>query len=205
MFHRNDPFKVNCASDECNPCVTSKHNPNELSNCKINNVCYSAKCNICEKEGKTRVYFGETSRNLHTRSREHIQLCKKKSDKSFMHKHMKAEHGNIVENADFKFKVIGKFKKPLQRQLFESKCIERTPQTTSLNSKDEFNYQAIRKLELRNSDNNIHCNICGQTFEQKQLLKEHDEKFHRRNLCNLCDYRSYGKRDLTEHQKTHAT
>ena len=120
-----------------------------------------------------------------------------------MFKHMRSEHGSNVENADFKFKVIGKFTKPIQRQLFESKCIENTPQTESLNSKDEFNYQAIRKLELKNNDKNVHCNICGQAFEHKQLLKEHDEKFHRRNFCDLCDYISYGKTDLREHQKAH--
>ena len=82
MFNRKDPFKVNCGSIECNPCFTSNRNPPELSNCKVNNVYYSAICNICEHEGKTRVYFGETSRNIHTRSREHIQLCKNKSDNS---------------------------------------------------------------------------------------------------------------------------
>ena len=49
MFHRKDPFQVNCVSDECNPCVSSKRNPTELSNCKVNNICYSATCNICEK------------------------------------------------------------------------------------------------------------------------------------------------------------
>ena len=59
MFHRKDPFQVNCVSDECNPCVSSKRNPTELSNCKVNNICYSATCNICEKGGKASVYFGE--------------------------------------------------------------------------------------------------------------------------------------------------
>ena len=127
MFQRKDPFQVNCTTDDCNPCAVLKENPGELSNCKTNNVCYSAKCKTCEDKGKTKVYFGETSHNLHLRSKDRIQLCKKKSDNSFMYKQMKAEHKNNVEDVNFRFKVVAKFRKPLQRQLFESKCIEKTP------------------------------------------------------------------------------
>ena len=203
MFQRKDPFQSNCDSDECNPCVSSKENPPELSDCKVNNICYSAICKACEQEGTSSVYFGETSRNLHIRSREHIQLCKKKHDNSFMYKHIKAKHGNNVENVNFKFKVIGKFRKPIQRQLYESKCIEQTPNNASLNSKEEFNYQAIRKLKLKTHEKNQHCESCGKSFQSKNLLREHDDKFHRRYSCDMCDYASYGTSDLKEHKKTH--
>ena len=203
MFQKKDPFLVNCENNECNPCVSSNKRINELSHCKTDNVCYSAKCTNCEKEGKTKVYFGETSRNLHIRSQEHINLYKNKSSTSFMYKHVSSDHQNSVQDVVFDFKVEGKFKKPLQRQLFEAKCIENTPSNSSLNTKDEFNYQSIRKLDLKTAEKIHHCNICGQTFTLKNKLNDHDEKFHRKYPCDLCGYESYGSRGLMEHMKTH--
>ena len=198
MFQNKDPFLENCEGNECNPCAASNKHSNELSYCKTDNVCYSAKCITCDKEGKTKVYFGETARSLHIRSREHTQLCKNKNKNSFMYKHMTSEHKNNVQDVEFEFKVERKFRKPLQRQLFEAKCIEKTPATSSLNSKDEFNYQALRKLEIQASETPYHCNVCGKSFEVKNNMKNHEKKFHQVHPCDLCKCETFGSSGLKE-------
>ena len=203
LFQRKDPFQTNCEGNECVPCANSDSEKHELSNCKVNNICYSAKCITCDQAGRRRVYHGETSRNLHIRSKEHTKLFDKKSESSFMYKHAQIEHAGNVKDVNFKFNVIKKFKKPLQRQLFEAQCIENTPLNENLNSKDEFNCQIIKRLDIHNTNKAINCNICGQESKSQTSLEEHNEKFHNRYNCDCdkCEYVSFGRRDMLEHRK----
>ena len=203
IFQKKDPFQKNCDSKECQPCENTSQGISKLSNCKVNNVCYSATCINCDQAGRKKIYHGETSRNLHIRSKEHTQLYLKRNDQSFMYKHVKNEHGGNVTDVKFKFQVIKKFQKPLQRQLYEAKCIEKTPMHENLNSKDEFNGQVLRRLELNHRKNSLNCKICGHQAESSTILAQHEEKFHEKYSCDYdqCEYISYGKRDLEEHTK----
>ena len=147
------------------------------------------------------MYHGETARNLHIRTGEHVKLFKNKSEHSFMYKHVKKEHGD-VSNVKFRFKVERKFKKPLQRQLFEAKCIDKTPALENLNSKDEFNGQTLKTLEICTT-RRFHCKVCGQEAETLKILNEHEEQFHTRLPCDLCEYVSFGRKDLRQHKQRH--
>ena len=125
LLERKDPFMSECGDNECNPCVNSKSKSGKTLNCKKNRVCYEARCRNCEKEGKLRVYHGETARNIHTRSKEHYQAYKNKSDKSFMNKHVVKEHGGNGDEVVFDWKLNGKFRKPLSRQVAEAVKFEK--------------------------------------------------------------------------------
>ena len=202
LFQKRDPFQRNCDLSDCAPCAALKDDPSKLSDCKVNNVCYSSVCTNCDEEGKRRVYHGETARNLHIRSREHMQLLRNKSEQSFMYKHVMKEHAGDVANVKFKFQVEKKFKKPLQRQLFEAKCIDRTPALENLNSKDEFNGQTLKTLEVCTT-RQFQCKMCGMKAETMKNVDEHVEQFHKRYPCDLCEYVSFGKKDLRQHQQRH--
>ena len=120
---KKDPFEGNCNKDDCNVCKTNEGK--KQTKCRKQNVTYQAKCINCEKEGKTRVYDGETARNLYERHKEHGKEFEKKSEKSFMAKHAELEHGDSTDAVEFKWKVTGIYEKSLQRQLTEVAKISR--------------------------------------------------------------------------------
>ena len=78
----------------------------KLSKCRLNYVCYEARCETCSLEGKTKIYTGETARNLHIRSKEHYKDCDQQKKNSWMFKHIKNDHegdksGDIfIDSAD---------------------------------------------------------------------------------------------------------
>ena len=105
QFRKKDPFEAKCSRNDCGPCDSLDTTKSKTSKCRSNNVTYSAQCVECEKEGRTRVYIGETSRNMYIRSCEHYNALKNKNENSFMFKHIKKEHTN-QGNIKFKWKVL---------------------------------------------------------------------------------------------------
>ena len=97
ILERKNPFESNCHSNDCKPCANSNLKTNQLSKCRTNNVSYESTCKLCEKEGRQRVYIGETARNLYTRSKEHYRDLKNNVQTSWMLKHINAEHAGIKE------------------------------------------------------------------------------------------------------------
>ena len=154
----------------------------------------------CDENGERRVYYGESSRNLFIPSKEHVKLYEKGSDNSFIYKHVKTDHKEDAKDVKFQFRVERKFRKPLERQLYEAKVIEKVPQHESLNSKEEFNGLSLRKLKLSDKEK-VHCKECGQEFSHVNVMKLHEEKFHVRYKCDVCPYRSFGMNDFHNHKK----
>ena len=90
LFERKNPFEVNCNEEDCPPCETID-DPNKLSKCRMENVSYQAKCLTCELVGKNRIYDGETARNLHIRSKEHLYDLKTKNPNLYANKGLRCE------------------------------------------------------------------------------------------------------------------
>ena len=82
LLQRKDPFEKNCESN-CKPCE-SADKKGKLSNCHKSGVYYEGKCDKCDMKGLTRVYHGETARNVHVRSKEHYSDLEKKRDRSWI-------------------------------------------------------------------------------------------------------------------------
>ena len=167
-------------------------------------MTYHAKCNNCDLEGKNRVYNGETARNLYVRSKEHYSALQKKSSHSFMYKHIEKEHDGDCSNVNFNWQVIGKFRKPLERQLSEAIDIKRKPLDENLNSKNEFYRQNLNRIILNNEDKPETCGYCSRKFEVWNDLQKHEQFFHTRYQCKNaeCGYLSFGERDLKHHYQT---
>ena len=64
---------------------------------------YEIECQLCP-DGRKQVYIGESSRNLYTRSLEHMSRYRGGKLRSFMVKHQNSEHQGEV--AMYKAKVI---------------------------------------------------------------------------------------------------
>ena len=72
------------------------------------NVTYSLQCNSCLQQGVPKVYWGESSRTLLQRGKEHWSAYVGKSDASVLHKHETEHHQNVP--AEWKMKVYNSYK-----------------------------------------------------------------------------------------------
>jgi hypothetical protein len=77
-----------CDTQDCLPC---KHGRGEGGNCEGCGINYEIECQICP-DGERSVYIGETSRNLYTRSSEHVSRYRGGKMTSFMFKHQQNAH-----------------------------------------------------------------------------------------------------------------
>ena len=119
-----------------------------------------------------------------------------------MNNHLLSEHKENPEEVEFEWKVIGKHRKPLLRQLDEAVNINRIPKEENMNSKFEYFKQNIRRIGIENNENDHQCNYCGRLVATVTELEEHKKYIHIRFQCDCtdCDYVSFGERDLDNHR-----
>ena len=161
---------------------------NKLTNCRKNNIGYSGECSTCKECGKSFKYEGESARNLYIRSKEHYRCLNSKSDKSWMWKHVQKEHEGKKNGIEFDFKITGKFRKPLRRQLDEAYRIEKNKGKGQLNSKKEHNGQRIKRVTIENNDEN-QCNKGKNRTEFEESMTKHKDTEHeyvKPITCNQC-------------------
>ena len=95
-------------------------------------------------EGERGVYIGESSRNLYTRSHEHLSKYKSGKITSFMVKHQNMEHQG--DEASFRAKVTTRTRDCLTRQVRGAVLIRRS-QVPVLNSKTEWHQPALYRIQ----------------------------------------------------------
>ena len=177
VLQKRDPFNSQCDKIDCKPCEDKGEN--ESSHCKTQNVTYSAQCKVCEMEGKTRIYYGETCRNLHVRSSEHYKDLVNKSKHSWMLKHIQNEHNG--DKCDFTWKVMSKFKKPMQRQLSEAINVENRNTNELMNLKNEYFKNNIKGIDLYKKQSI--CKYCSLELENVEELTSHISYVHKQYKC----------------------
>ena len=96
--------------------------------------------------------------------------------------------------------MLRKHNKPLQRQLQEAVRIKNKPKDENLNSKSEYHGQRIKRITVDGSDDHD-CKVCGAIFQSKSDFYDHFQKFHKRFICEKCNYKSFGKSGLSEHTR----
>ena len=95
-------------------------------------------------EGEKSKYIGETSRNLFTRSQEHVARYRGGRMTSFMVKHQRKEHQGA--EARYRAKVTSSTRDCLTRQVREAVLIRRS-QVPVLNSKTEWHQPALYRVQ----------------------------------------------------------
>ena len=183
------------------PSVETEAN-GKVVQCKTNNVSYMATCKTCESEGKTKVYYGETSCNIHVRSKEHYKDCANNKKVSWMRKHMMESHNNDINKCDFSWKVIGKFKKPMLRQLSEAIHINNTDNNKLLNLKNEYFKNNIENMKMVTDSPDYTCRNCSRKLASREELSIHMIDFHEKFTCQQCKYEAFGKIDINLHMQT---
>ena len=146
-----DPFNGNQCNDvKCEP----RKNPKNKINCRRNGVCYRVSCLSCLRAGnpsdvsallKCSSYYGESARNMHCRSKEHVSKFNSKSEKirseSAFYKHLLNTHGGKSNSKTFsdyfQIEILKAYKKPFTRLVEEGTYIT-SHKGELLNSKNEW-------------------------------------------------------------------
>ena len=151
-----DPFDGNKCSDE--KCEPNKNPKNKIS-CRRNGVTYRVSCLSCLRAGnpcdlsaflKCACYYGESAKNMHCRSKEHVAKFNSKSEKiraeSAFYKHLVNSHGGKDEDKNFsdyfEIQVLKAYRKPFTRLVEEGTFIS-SHEGELLNSKSEWHQAKI--------------------------------------------------------------
>ena len=141
VLQRSNPLETaGCDSPDCLPC---EHGRGEGGNCEGCGVNYEIECQLCPEGGKS-VYIGESSRNLYTRSQEHLSRYRGGKMTSFMFKHQNNVHQG--EQAMYRAKVTASTRDCLTRQVREAVLIRRS-QVPVLNSKTEWHQPPLYRVQ----------------------------------------------------------
>ena len=127
-----------CKREGCISCQSGKKCIEKLS------VTYEYDCNWCKEEGVEAKYYGETSKGLRARAKQHAADLVNKNETNAMVKHCIIQHGG--EAAEFSVTVKGVFQKPMQRQIHEAVMIERSEAAILMNSRSEFRQAPIIRV-----------------------------------------------------------
>ena len=152
-----DPFDGNKCNDP--KCLPSKDPKNKIS-CRRNMVCYRVTCLLCLRAGNpgahhecyetSSCYFGQSGKNCHCRSKEHVSKFDSKTAKvreeSAFYKHLVSVHdGKEVGKTFgdyFEIKILKAYKKPFTMCVEEGTFIS-SHKGELLNSKSEWHQAKV--------------------------------------------------------------
>ena len=137
---------VQCSDQNCLVGQTEKG-----GNCKKNDVVYVIKCKECGNK-----YTGETSRNAHTRSIEHMNDAtsnnNEEKERSVLLRHINEKHDG--KKVEYEMKVIKAYQHdPLGRQCAEAVWIKNIKPSERINNKNEFHQPGDVEVTYEKSEN----------------------------------------------------
>ena len=104
-------------------------------------------CKVCEEEGTSAKYFGESGRNGYHRLKEHTRDIKANNLKNAFSKHLQLKHPDkLREPSVFSYKVEGTFRSCLDRQVQEGVRITLDDSDETLNSKSEYHQPGVTRV-----------------------------------------------------------
>ena len=115
----------------------------------VPSTLYRGECKLCEAQGETGEYWGESGFSGFHRCERHRAEVSSKKDSNAFAKHLALYHPNEqgdIEN--FKIQVESVFKKPLTRQKTEAVKIQSSTATYLMNSKAEHRQPALLRVRM---------------------------------------------------------
>ena len=117
---------------------------------------YRGECNLCEAQGETEEYWGESGFSGFHRCEQHQADVNSRKDSNAFAKHLALYHPDEqggIEN--FKIQVESVFKKPLTRQKTEAVKIQSSNVTHRMNSKAEHRQPAMLRVRLTRENDDL--------------------------------------------------
>ena len=139
-IHTSEVQTVGCDNTDCLPCEGGR---GKGGNCEGGGVNYELECQLCPDNNKS-IYLGESSRNLYTRSKEHLSSYRSGLSTSFIAKHQENAHRG--QEPSYKARVITSTRDCLSRQVREAVLIRRSDKHI-LNGKSEWHQPALYRVQ----------------------------------------------------------
>ena len=162
--------EVRCRSND--ECIV--HRNGGSGDCGTEGVVYKGICITCKErgiaskpgdngeviriDGEQRrsvesVYYGETSKSCFVRGRQHIESIENEAGHSgttnAFARHRELYHKGEEEDVQYKVEVVRRFKKPLERQVWEGVEIHSSDAEVVMNSKLDHYQPAVGRIEVR--------------------------------------------------------
>ena len=133
-----------CPYDDCYLCETGIQGASHTRS----GIHYSGTCTLCEKDGISARYDGETGRNGYWRSTKfHKKEILKNDLKNAFTKHLNIHHPDHLRDPSvFKLRVESTHSKCLDRQVKEGITIKNSGADIRMNSKSEYHQPAVRRV-----------------------------------------------------------
>ena len=141
-LQRSNPYDwKHCGRNDCPTC-----NLGIPINCRERGVCYEIDCKNC-RITVMKLYRGQTERSTYERTKEHFDKWEAKADDSYLHKHSLECHNG--EKFEVDVRIIAQcYGKPSTRLITEAVYIEELPKENSMNSKAEWTYIKLPRVEV---------------------------------------------------------
>ena len=144
-LQRSNPTATpGCENGDCLGCAIERGRGGK---CHRNNVNYEVECQLCP-EGNRPVYIGETSRNLYTRGKEHMDGEHRREaedrEPNWVKKHMEEHHAGMMSK--FAARVVHTNKDSLSRQVREGVMIRRESRYM-MNTRSEWFQPPIYRIQ----------------------------------------------------------
>ena len=163
-----------CRIIKCFPCKGREEGEGDTkSQCRGMGCAYQILCITCKKEGKVRVYEGESGFSGRERGNEHERLWKAKDMKSVMHTHDLQEHGGA--KSEYKMIILRKYKNAFERQSNEPIRIKLANKNENLNSKTEWHSQQVERLRSVEVGEQNRNNDTRRGMENRLVITENTE------------------------------
>ena len=141
ILQKSNPLETaGCDLEDCLPCKPGRGEGGQCEGCGIN---YEIECQLCP-DGERGVYIGESSRNMYTRSKEHLTSFNSKLQSSFILNHQNSKH--MGEEPNYKAKVTARTRDCLTRQIREAVLIRRSL-VPVLNGKSEWHQPPLYRVQ----------------------------------------------------------
>ena len=141
-LQKSNPYGwMHCGRHDCVTC-----NRGIRVNCRTRGSVYQIDCVEC-RANIEKQYKGQTGRSLYERMKEHLNKWRLEEEDSCLHKHSVENHNGEEFKIDVKI-VAQCFGKPTTRLITEAVHIEEMHDENSLNSKSEWNYVQLPRVEV---------------------------------------------------------
>ena len=130
LLFKKDPWKTVCGRQECLLC---EYKPGD---CTKKSVVYLIKCQVCQEQGESASYYGESSRTGYERYQEHLELMEAGSLESPMVEHHQEMHPE--KQIKVSMQIVSHQPKPLHRKTLEGILIGEHKGGTLMNRKGEW-------------------------------------------------------------------
>ena len=133
-----------CPYEDCYLCESGSRGGSHTRS----GIHYSGTCTLCERDGVTARYDGETGRNGYWRAMMfHKKEIVKNDLRNAFTKHLNLYHKEHIRDPSvFKLKVESTHTKCLDRQVKEGVAIKNSGAVHKLNSKAEYHQPAVRRV-----------------------------------------------------------